>query len=205
VTRWLQILLIPPLLAGPIAAQKVRKPDRPHRSGLWLEVGAGPAGIRMACSNCTDVIAGPGSGGYSRLGWIISDKVIMAWESVGISDESFGFVPTDSMVADLAATGIVVLWYPWKSGAFLKGGVGIGAGSFTVPSPTPAARPDTIDAGGVGMTFGVGWDFALSRKYAITVNAAAFVMAIGDVVLPSGPVDDVIGTMYQVTLGFTFR
>lgn len=207
--RLVALLLTAPLLAGALAAQpapQARKPDRPHRSGLWLELAAGPASIRMACSNCADVISGPGSGGFLRLGGVISGKVLMAWEAAGISDESFGFAPDDSsIVADMASTGVIVLWYPWKSGAFLKGGVGIAAGSFAVPSPTGAAAADTIDAAGVGMTFGVGWDFALSRKYALTLNGTVFVTAIGDVVLPTGPVDDLIGTMYQLTLSFTFR
>ncbi len=58
---------------------------------------------------------------------------------------------------------------------------------------------------GVGLTFGLGWDFAISRKFAITANAAAFITAIGDLVLPSGTVDDVIATMYVVSIGFTVR
>lgn len=198
-------LMLAPLAGVPseAAAQKARKPDRPHRSGFWVELGAGPSHLRVACACGDSITRAPGSGGYTRLGWIISDKVLMAWESAGFTDESFGFVAADTSIeAEMEATGLAVLWFPWKSGAFIKGGIGIAEGRFTVPV---GAQADTVEGTGVGLSFGLGWDFALSRKYAITINAAAFVTAIGDLVLPGGRVDDVIGTMYQLTLGFTFR
>lgn len=189
------------------AAQRtsVRPPPKhPHRSGLWVEIAAGPGSLRMACSTCTDVIRAPGSAGSLRVGGVISDRVLLAWEAGGFTDETFGFAPTDtSIVAEMESTAIIVLWYPWRSGAFIKGGVGIAQGRFTVP--TGPTQSDSVEATGVGMTFGVGWDWAFSRKYALTLNAAAFVAAIGDIVLPAGRVDDVIGTSYQLTLSFTFR
>ncbi len=57
----------------------------------------------------------------------------------------------------------------------------------------------------MGLTFGAGWDLAISRKFAITANVAAYVTAVGDVVLPGRRVDDVIATMYQGAIGFSFR
>jgi hypothetical protein len=97
----------------------------------------------------------------------------------------------------------VVLWFPWRSGAFLKGGVGIADGTFSA-TPEPGA-PVITEGIGVGLTFGLGYDLPLSRTFAITANAAAFIAAIGDIVLPSGVVDDVIATMYVFAIGLTVR
>jgi hypothetical protein len=76
------------------------------------------------------------------------------------------------------------------------------SGQFTVPG---TAGADTSNGRGIGLTFGFGWDFAISRKVAITTNLAAHVTAVGDVVLPGRRIDDVIATMYQGSIGFTFR
>ena len=138
------------------------------------------------------------------MGGVIADNVLLAWESAGFNDETFGFGGGDtSVVAEMASTGITVMWYPGRTGLFLKGGVSFAQGTFTVS--TGVAQADTVEGNGIGMTFGGGWDWSFSRKYALTLNAAAFVTAIGDLVLPSGRVDDVIGTVYQLTLSFTFR
>ena len=185
-------------LAGRAAAQ------RPHRSGLWFELGSGPAAVRVACAGCADVTTSAGSGGHLRLGGVLSDRVLLGVETFGFTDQTFGFSAGDTaFVAETGTVAAVVLWFPWRSGAFLKGGVGIAEGSFTT-TPTPGS-PLLIEGVGVGLTFGLGWDFAISRKFAITANAAAFITAIGDLVLPSGTVDDVIATMYVIAIGFTVR
>jgi hypothetical protein len=85
---------------------------------------------------------------------------------------------------------------------FFKGGVGAAVGQFSVPS---AAQADTSTGGGLGLTVGLGWDWSISRKFAITANFGAFVTALGDVELPASRVDDVIATLYQGSIGFTFR
>jgi len=185
-------------LAGRAAAQ------RPHRSGLWFELGGGPAAVRVACAGCADVSFEAGSGGDLRLGGVLSDRVLLGVETFGFDDETFGFTAGDTaFVAETGTVAAVVLWFPWRSGAFLKGGVGIAEGSFTT-TPTPGS-PVIAEGVGVGLTFGLGYDVAISRKFAITVNAAAFITAIGDLVLPTSTVDDVIATMYVVSIGFTVR
>jgi len=54
-------------------------------------------------------------------------------------------------------------------------------------------------------SFGTGWDWSISRKFAVTANVGAYVTAVGDTVLTGRRVDDVIATMYQAAIGFTFR
>jgi hypothetical protein len=189
------------------AAQDPPKPakqQRPHRTGLWAQIAAGPGFMRVARSGRDTVITSTVEGGFLRLGGVISDNVLLAWESAGYNDETFGFGGGDTTArAELATVGVAVLWYPGRTGLFLKGGVGVAQGTFTVP--TAGAQADTIESAGIGMSFGLGWDWSFARKYALTLDVAAFISAIGDLVLSTERVDDVIGTMYQVTLSFTFR
>ena len=44
-----------------------------------------------------------------------------------------------------------------------------------------------------------------SRRIALTANLATYVTAVGDIVLPTRRVDDVIATIYELGIGFTIR
>lgn len=181
-------------------------PDR-HRRGLWGEFGGGPGYVRIACSDCEDVIGTGGATSYFRVGGVISRNVVIGFEVFSLLDEGFGFSPTDTnMIAETGTAAIVLLWYPGRHGLFFKGGVGAAFGQFSVPADSSGTVvADTSSGGGIGITFGLGWDLPISRKFAITANAAAFVTAVGDVVLPGRRVDDMIATIYQASIGFTIR
>lgn len=202
----LAVLFVP---AGAAAGQEAanaaaRRPQRPHRTGLWGEIGAGGGWLRMGCATCSDPINAEVGGGLFRLGGTVNDRVLLAWESVGFNNDAFSFGSGDSTgVADFGTATLVVLWFPGRRGLFLKGGVGLVSGTFTVPNGT--AVPDSAEGVGIGMTLGVGWDLPISRKLAITANAASFIAAIGDLVLASRRVDDVIGSTYGLTVGMTWR
>ena len=177
--------------------------DRPRR-GLWFELGSGPGAVRIGCGGCEDARFASGSSGYLRVGGTISNNVLLAVEAYGFDDNAFGFVKGDtSIVASDATLTLSVLWYPWRNGVFLKGGAGLASGDFTV-TPDTGAVLEAVGVG-VGMTFGLGYDWKISRKYALTVNAAAYITAIGDIKIANNFVDDVIAEMYQLTVGFTIR
>ena len=188
-----------------LSACAITGPQRPHRTGLWGEIAGGAGRMRMTCSECTDPIQAPGGAAQTRIGGTLSDQVMLGAESAIFTDEAFGATLGDSnaVVAQLETVGVVVLWFPWRAGFFLKGGVSLAQGRFTIDNG--ALPPDSIEHTGVGMSFGVGWDVPISRRFAITGNAGTYVTAIGDIVLPSRRVDDVIGTMWQFTAGVTFR
>lgn len=214
-----QLLCVPALMLGctsaAIAQDTVARAPPPavsapkrHRMGLWGELGSGPGYVRVACSDCTDVIGASGETSYFRIGGSISRNVLIGFEVFGFSDKTFGFGSSDTnTVAETATTAIVLLWYPGRSGLFFKGGVGAAFGQFSIPADSSGLPADTSTStgGGVGLTFGLGWDWSISRKFAITANAAAFITALGDVVLPGHQVDDVIATNYHVSIGFVFR
>jgi hypothetical protein len=189
------------LLCGGAAFAQT-EPDR-HRRGLWGEFGAGP-GYVFGASGTTSMV---------RIGGVISKNVLISFELFTTLNKTFAFAPEDSnAVAETGTAAIVLLWYPGRRGLFFKGGVGAAFGQFSVPADSASggsggsgAAADTSNGGGIGLTFGLGWDVPISRKFAITANAAAFVTAVGDIVLPGRRVDDVIATTYQASIGFTIR
>jgi hypothetical protein len=198
--RWSILLL--GVVATDLAAQR---PRRPHRSGLWGELGGGGGVARIACSGCTDVVTAGGITNHFRIGGTVSDRVVIGFETFGLLDQAFGFAPSDPSTGSSAETvslAVVVLWFPGRRGLFFKGGVGAATGEFVLPT---GAQSDTSQGGGMGVTFGVGWDWPISRKFAITANVGTYVTALGDIVLPGRRVDDVIATMYEASIGFTFR
>ena len=195
------VSLLTTLVAGALAAQR---PSRPHRGGLWGEFGFGPGHVRVACSGCTNVVSDNGQTSYLRIGGTVSDHVLIGFELFSLLDEAFHFsLDVSTSSAETATAAVIILWYPGRRGLYFKGGVGVAAGQYRIPtSPTQA---DTATGVGIGLTFGTGWDWAISRKFAITANVGAYVTAVGDIVLTGRRVDDVIATMYQGSIGFTFR
>ena len=191
------------LLVGLVAP--VAQAQRPHRAGVWLEAGAGPGYVRIASSGSTNVTSAAGSTYYVRAGALLSDKVLLGVENFAFLDKTFGFFRADtSSVAEAWSLAVIVLWYPWRSGLFVKGGVGAAQGTLTV-TPPGAGSPVTARGTGVGMTFGLGYDHKISRTVALTGCLCADIAGIGDVVLPTTRVDDVIASIYHATIGFTIR
>lgn len=72
----------------------------------------------------------------------------------------------------------------------MKSGIGLAVGEFIIDAT--GDEPILSDGLGVGMTIGAGFDVPVWRSLAPTTNAGVAVTAIGDVVLPTTTVDDVI-------------
>jgi len=185
----------------PIAAASAQ---RPHRSGLWFEAGWGPSSIRVACTGCEDVTRASGSAAAFRLGGTISDKVLFGIETFTYLNQSFGLSEADTaLVAATSNLGGIVMWWPWKGGFFVKGGIGVAQGEFTLNADT---EDEAVFKGtGVGLTFGIGLDLPVKKWLAFSFNAGAYVTAIGDLVTPTVKIEDVIPSMYALTVGFTIR
>jgi len=185
-------------------AAPAQRPTGPHRGGLWGEFGFGPGLVRVACAGCTNVVSSNGPTSHFRIGGTVSDHVLIGFEAFSLLDKAFQFsLDVSTSTAETATATVVILWYPGKRGLFFKGGVGVAAGQYAIP--TSATQADTSTGAGIALTFGTGWDWSISRKFAVTANVAAYVTAVGDIVVPGRRVDDVIATMYQGSIGFTFR
>lgn len=174
------------------------------RSGLWFELGLGPSSTRIACTGCAGVTHGSGPIAYAQVGGALADGVLFGVEAAIQIDETFGRErDAGSVIASNQSLHLILLWFPWRAGFFVKGGVGVAAAEVTLES---AAGTSLVSAGvGVGMSAGIGWDFAITRHLAITANAGSWVSAIGDLVLPEVTVDDVIATRYGIMIGLTIR
>ncbi len=71
---------------------------------------------------------------------------------------------------------------------------------------SPASgTPGSTERSGLAITFGIGYDLAVARRFALTANLGMNVTAIGDVPLDGTSVDDVIATVYEAAVGITLR
>lgn len=191
----LLFLLVPALLSA--------QESRP-RPGLWTEISGGVGFIRMGCGGCNEPVTANGGQGFLRIGGTVSPKALLGLELAGFGDDTFGFERGDTTIAAAAASvAVIVLWYPWRSRFFIKGGTGLGTGAFVLTDSL--GTTSEVEANGVSLTFGVGFDLPISRKFALTGNAGLWINGIGDVVLPTTTIDDVLPTFYSITIGFTFR
>ena len=181
------ILAMPAIAPGPADAQ----------SGVWVSVGGGAARNRVSCVSCEDITHHWGASGFVRVGGVASRNVLVGgelhfWQST-IEDQ-------DVYLRGLQA---VVLWYPSPPGGFF-GHAGLGLSrirnSFDVGG-------EVVRGGetGLGVTAGIGWDFPLGKGIWLTPRAASVVVPVATIDTPSGPLDNVVSTLYRFELGLTFR
>jgi hypothetical protein len=174
------------------------------RRGFWIEVSRGTGTVRNTCGGCNEVITAYGSVDYFRAGLSLAPTVLLGVEFFALNTTDLVLTPGGSPVdAENGSIVPIALWYVGRSGAFLQGGAGLARGTFSVR--TEDGSTVTTKRTGSALTFGVGFDVAVSRRIAITASAGTNVMAIGDVRLDSAAVDDVIATLYEVSLGIALR
>jgi hypothetical protein len=174
------------------------------RSGFWLEGGWGAGTVRSACSACPSVTVAYGTSTHLRVGGALSARALLGLELFALHSSELeladGAPPVD---AENGSLGPVVIWYVGPSGLFLKGGVGLARGNFTVRSTS--GEPVTTDRTGSTITFGVGFDLGVARRFALTANLGMNVAAIGDVDVDGTVADDVVATVYEAAVGITLR
>ena len=185
--------LLGALLAGPAAAQN------PVRHGFWLDAGVGYGRLRVRCTTCSEVGTSYGGTVTVTFGHSVSRKVMLGLEGQVWSDWEKG---PQEHVRSLT---VVAQWYPSRGDRFfLRGGTGIVQGPV-VPSGT-GASPASVKGTGVGLTFGVGYDIALGRRYGLAIQAASHVAALGDLALPDGVhLNDTIAYVTRISVAFVVR
>ena len=190
---------------GAVGAAAQAAAPAPRRSGLWAEIGFGWGSLRAACAGCEEVTSSAGGITYFRLGGQVSPHVFLGGETNAFFDESFISSDSTTLVAEIQAVNFIAIWFPGRSGLFLKGGLGIAQGRFTVLD-TASAATETLRGTGVGINVGAGWDFQLRPRLSLTASFTTQIVGIGDFVV-AGPrtIEDVIGTVYQGAIGFVFR
>jgi hypothetical protein len=173
------------------------------RRGFWAEGGVGTGTVRNSCGRCQSVTSAYGGTDYVRMGTSLAPRVLLGLEvfALSASDLVLGAstAPVEAVNRSVAP---IVLWYVGRSGFFLKGGAGLARGTFRVPSPTGAT---TTERTGSALTFGIGFDVTVAPWFALTANLGTNVMAVGDVIVDGFPVDDIIATVYEASVGLTLR
>ncbi len=181
--------------------------QRPYRSGFWLENGVGTGTIRIGCTSCAEPTVVYGQSSYLRGGGSLSSRVLLGFEVFALLDDHFGIAQGDSsLTVENVSLGPVVLWYPWRSGLFFKGGFGLAHAEVTLGATDPKTQPVSLASGtGSGVTFGVGFDVPVFKWLAITANLGIYYTALGDVTVRGSLVDDVITSMYNANFAITIR
>lgn len=175
-----------------------------QRGGFWVELGLGPSVALVSCKGCDDPTTDGAGSGYLRLGGTVASDVRLGLEIATHSTDVFTPVePGEAGKVEISNLTAVVLWAPWSSGLLVKGGVGAVDGRVTVEPE--GVVPVTARETGVGLTFGAGWELAIHRRIAVALHGATWISALGDVVLASRQVEDIIATTYGLTLGLKLR
>ena len=98
----------------------------------------------------------------------------------------------------------IVQWYPWPAaGWFVRAGTGVVQGPVTPRADS--AAPATVEGIGVGLDFGLGYDFPVSEHFGLTVQAATHIAALGDLKVGGLPADDVIAYIGRLGVAVVFR
>lgn len=166
----ISLLLAAPAWAGSSAHE---------RNGMVLgfNVGGGSAEAKIdgdGASISSD--RETGGGGNLRLGYAVSPKVVLGLETSAWSkqvDEG-EFDSTWSLgVATFGAT-----WYPAAGGFFMRGGIGVGRAKVEVDlgDGFTASADDT----GFGLTTGMGYEWRLTRRFALGPQLDLNYVDIGD-------------------------
>jgi hypothetical protein len=181
------------LLAGKAVGQD------PVRHGFWLDAGVGYGRLRVRCTTCTGVGTAYGGTATVTLGHSVSRKVVLGLEAQLWSSWEKG--PREQV----RSLTVVAQWYPSHGDRFfLRGGTGIVQGPV-VPSGT-GASPTSVKGTGVGLTFGVGYDIALGRRFGLAVQAASHIAALGDFSLPGNVnLNDTIAYVTRLSVALVVR
>jgi hypothetical protein len=195
------------LLAGIASAgfgtAEVQAQER-TRSGFWLEAGAGTGALRLGCGTCEEPTRSYGETAYLRGGGAFSEDVLWGLEASLLLGETFSTAEGGAALgSESVSLAPVVLWYPWRGGVFVKGGVGLSFGEVMVA--VEGGEPSRAGSTGATTTFAIGFDVPLLPRLALTTSAGVYYDAIGDVRVADAYVDDVITTRYDVNLALTFR
>ena len=188
-------VLLAALLAGlapsPAAAQI------PRRGGLWADAGAGYARLRLTCVTCANTAGGDGTEVTFSIGGAPTRNVLLGVQAQTFS--SSGRV--EQRVRSLTA---IVQWYPWPAaGWFVRAGTGIVQGPVTPRADS--SQPATVQGTGVGLDFGVGYDFPVSEHFGLTVQAATHIAALGDLEVNGQRANDVIAYVARLGVAVVLR
>jgi hypothetical protein len=188
------------LAALPATAQTPASAPEPARSrpDFFMDAGIGFGRLRLTCASCSSIVAATGPAYTFSVGGAPSQNVLLGvqgevWSSGG-----------SSLKQQVQTVVAMVQWYPWPSaGFFVRGGVGIVRGSVALAADTTGAF--STKGTGVALTLNVGYDIALTRRFALAVQAATNVAALGDLAVGGAIANDVIAYVSRIGVALVWR
>jgi hypothetical protein len=180
------------LQAAPVMGQQEPRGLEPapvHR-GFWVGFGLG-GGTNLA--DFADE-ARAGVGAYVRLGGTVSQALLLGGELIGWGREINGATFSEGGLTAVA------IYYPMRTGVFLKGGAGFSGWSI---ESSFGSTTTTHTAGGFAATAGLGYDLRVGRNLFLTPNLDCLYHSLesdNTVFTDIGP-----GTVLLFTLGLTWH
>jgi hypothetical protein len=147
-----------------------------ERQGFWLGIGGGYGSADATCDECDGGNREGGVAGYLKLGWTLTDRVLLGGEFNVWTKEQEGV-----RVNFYNASGTLTVYPQPSAGFFLKGGVG---GAFVDTEVVEGGTRITADLGsGLGLLAGVGYDVRVARNVSITPAVNFWYGRPGDLVV----------------------
>jgi len=98
----------------------------------------------------------------------------------------------------------MVQWYPWPAAKFfVRGGVGIVRGSVALTADTTGAH--STKGTGVALTISAGYDLRLTAHFAVALQAATNVAALGDLAVGGAVANGVIAYVSRIGVALVYR
>ncbi len=140
----------------------------PHdRNGFMIGFGVGGGSLGIEDG---DEREGSGLGNF-RIGYAVRPDLVLQLETEGWTkqfDDALGEVTWSFSVAAVALT-----WYPGAQGAYLRGGVGVGVADAELDLGNVTISGDES---GLGIAAAAGYEWRLTRKFALGPEAQFFWM-----------------------------
>jgi hypothetical protein len=186
--RTLRLLALGVLMSA-FGASVVHAAQPHHRGGFFIGFNLGAGTADISSDEFEDTDREWGGAGNFRLGGAIKQDLLIGFESTAwVKDE-------DGTTISLTTAMLGVTYYPGNAGLFLRGGVGLGSSSLEVELPNGFTQ--SKDENGIGLAAAVGYEWRLTRKFAMGPQVDFTYLNIGD---------DIVDTanFFDITLGFNW-
>lgn len=152
--------------------------ERPHnRDGFFIGFGLGGGSAHWKGADDRSV----GGVGNFRIGYAVSPNLTFGLESCSwVKRESAGAAGGLTLIYNVSTFGAT--YFPWNSGAYIKGGMGYSTASFEDVGFLPGLGENKfqIDQTGFGILAAAGYEWRLTRKFAIGPEIDVVYLRLGD-------------------------
>ncbi len=162
-----------------------------------MDAGIGYGRLRLTCASCSSIVAATGPAYTVAVGGAPAQNVVLGvegelWQSSG------------SLRQQVKTVVAMVQWYPWPAARFfVRGGVGVVQGSVALTADTTGAH--STQGTGVALTLSVGYDFVVTRHFAVALQAATNVAALGDLAVGGATANDVVAYVSRIGVALVWR